>query len=461
MLRFCFGILVAVSLSCVCFGQEAEIPLIETKAQAADLIDAKTDKMTELRDAAQKVLGKMSEIKIDGSQESARALQQMADELKSINDQLKVLGDEINAIKRWIEGQDKALPVLTQDVANLKRNRPSTYIHFQYRMSNQTPTATDKSRTQSSFNFRRIRVGMTQSVAPKMSIRVSFDLASGAQQNSAQLRDGWLAYQVLPATQSSGLLVRAGQFAVPLGYEMTRSSGDRELPERATYNTTLFNGERTQGVQANYGIDKNWTASAAILNSLTMGDPEQSTKSPSTNGRRPAVVGGVRFRDDRLDYGVSVYRGSRPTHDTGHKASANAANTDPNVVAPEIEREFLYLDAAYVGLGVPQLSVRGEYMNGKDRNNLGSYRVGNNYGRVGVRGWQAQATYNLTTRNQFNVRVDEYDPNTSSVNNVTRAYGLGYVYFMNPNAKIGLTLEEVRAPSDRFRIVTMRTQFRF
>jgi hypothetical protein len=442
-------------------AQEKTAPKIETKAQAADLLKVKADKMTELRDESQKVLSKMSEIKIDGSQESARALQEMADALKTINEQLKTLQEEIEDIKGWIEGQNEALPILSQDVTDLKKNRFATYMQFQYRMTNQSPTATDKTRTQSSFNFRRIRVGSTQTIDPKTSVRFSFDLATGTQQNAAQLRDGWLVYTISPAEETAGVVLRGGQFPLALGYELARSSGDRELPERSAYNVALFNGERSQGLDLTYGLNPNWTASAAVVNSLTYGDPEQSAKSPSTNGRRPAYVGALRYHDEKLDYGVSMYRGSRPIHDTGHKATSTSPATSPNVIAPEIRREFLYLDASYIGLFVPQLVLRGEYMTGKDRRNLGSYRVGNSYEQVSVKGWQAQATYNLSNRNQFNFRIDEYDPNTAIKNNVTKTYAAGYSYFLNPNSKIGLTLEEVRTNSDRYRIVTMRTQFRF
>ncbi|MCE9558891.1 MAG: hypothetical protein K8R88_08060 [Armatimonadetes bacterium] len=429
----------------------------QTKAEAAKLIAAKAEKMTALRDESQKVVARMSTLKIDGSQESSRALQEMADALKSINDQLKTLQGEIEEIKGWIEGQNEALPIMTADILDLKRNKPSTYMQFQYRSTNRPALAND----QSSFNLRRARIGIGQVVDPKTSIKLSFDFATGAQQSAGQLRDAQLIYQVTPAEDTAGISITAGQFPLLLGYELLRSSSEREMPERATYNTTLFNGERSQGLQLTYGMGPNVTAQAAVVNSLTYGDPEQSAKSPATNGRRAAVLGGVRYHTPKMEVGASVYRGSRPTFDTGHKLSAASSAASPNVVAPEVQRTFIYVDGTYVGLILPQIFVRGEYMTGKDRNNLGNYKIGNTYGQVNMRGWQAQLGYNFNSRNQINFRIDEFNPNTAGSKNVTKTYGVNYLYYINAGVRIGFAVEEVRAPTSSYWVTTIRSQFKF
>lgn len=435
----------------------------KTKKEAEAELEKKQLEIKELKERAGEITKAMGDLaasgKIPTSQEAVAAMRAMVDVLQEIQERLSKIEQDIEGIKGWIEGQNEALPIMSNDINDLKRSRWGNYIQVQYRDTDQVGGATD------AFGIRRMRLGLTQSVDPRTVLRVSFDVATGTTQNVAQLRDAFVRWDLEPSFEKIGTELSFGQFPLALGYELERSSGEREFPERTLYNRTMFAGERSRGLMVKHGIGPNMHVHLGGFNALTFDDPEQRSIAPGP-ANRLAVAGGVRWYNERMDLGLSMFRGERPSVTTTRTVSG----VTTTYVHPKIDREFLFLDGTFVGFIVPEAFIRFEYMKGKDRvpitpganNSVSSIR-----GQVDMQGYQVHLGYNINSRNQINVRYDEFDPDEDVANNVVQTKGLAYSYFINPGARITLSREWIKDPSRagiddvNYQITTLRVIFRF
>ena len=444
--------------------QKAEAPKeqkAEKKADALKKLDEKRKELSELREQSVQIMARMADAAKDGTllktQEGTDLLQELVNQMKEVNQRLQKVEEEIEDIKGWIEGQNEAQPIITQDIFDLKRNRGSMYMQLQYRT--QTKPATQ----QSGFRNRRIRIGGVMTVDSKTSMRYSFDLGTGANQTAAQLRDAYLIYDVIPSDTQVGLQFRGGQQPLLLGYELERSSGDREFPERARYNQLFFDGERSTGVTGLYGLNEKTFVHAGIMNSLTYNDPEQRTFGNDSTQRNLGYAAGARYHTEQFDFGVSAFTGVRPRYAV---PQGTGTGSPANVTAGAIKRKAFYVDMTLVPAALKGFFVRAEYMQGTDRDNLGqstssSRATAASYGRVNTKGWHTVLGYNLNTRNQVSFKLEETDPNTGIKNNVIKGIGLGYQYWIGPTSKIGFFVEEFREPGRKFKVWTIRSTFRF
>ena len=155
--------------------------------------------------------------------------------LEEIEQKLSQMQSEIADIQGWIEGQTESLMVMANDITEVKRFRASNYVQFQYRDTNEPGSSLNDA-----FMMRRIRVSQTNTVDPRTSIRLSFDVATGTDTLQAQLRDAQLIYDIEPSDVKVGVQLLLGQQTLPLGYELERSSAEREFPERTYYNRVMF-----------------------------------------------------------------------------------------------------------------------------------------------------------------------------------------------------------------------------
>lgn len=414
--------------------------------------------------------------KLPQDQEAMKLMKEMVETLQEIQDRLKKIDEEIEDIKGWIEGQNENLPILGADVADLKRSRWGNYVQFQYRDTDQVGGQTD------AFHFRRIRLGLTQTIDPKTSLKVSFDIAqnaTGLSNNSAvQLRDAMLIYDIEPSDVAVGLQAIAGQQAMPLGYELERSSSEREFPERAQYNRIMFDGERGRGINLKKGLGTNSLAHVGVWNALTFNDTETRDVTGST-ANRLGVTAGLRYYTNKLDMGLSGFWSSRPPRQAGY----TGANTT-RVFSEDIDnRHFYYADLSYVGLFLPGLFVRAEGMVGFDRVPLAINSTTTGSSNSGISdpddrrlsgkdmsGWQLMLGYNFDARNTLALRYEQFDPDMDRPDNLFSGYGASYIYYINPGARITLAHEifedkartNVNGVGDRrYGVTTVRLQFRF
>jgi hypothetical protein len=426
----------------------------EKMQMAKDLLQVKKDELKVLQSEAESVTAGLGELAKSGKvlqdEESLKTMQTMVDELKAIRERLDKMQEEIEAIQGWIEGQNENLPIMQQDLATLKSHKEGNYVQFQYQDTNRKGGAFD------AFRLRRVRVGFTETIAPNASMKVSFDLATGTSQTSAQLKDAFLTYDIRPSDVAFGTSAIAGQQNIPLGYEIERSSSDREFPERAQYNQIMFNGERGRGVQLRHGLGKNALVYAGVFNALSVNDPEQANLAPGP-GNRLAGTGGVRFFGPKYELGVSGWFGKRTEYTSG----------TPAVTSPEVDRRFIYLDGTYVGLLSPNLFLRAEAMFGKDR-------VPNATARADrfaddMFGYHVLLGYNLNSRNVLSFRYEEFNPTRDRDGDLIRGYGLSFNHYLSPSARLTLAHEwfqddaRAGAPNNqrKYHMTTLRLQYKF
>lgn len=430
---------------------------LDKKKEVAKQLKDKTNQIQELKDRATEVTKNIGALASAGnlttSQDAVEAMKKLVDEMSQIREMLQKLSEDVEGIKGWIEGQNEALPIMANDISDLKRVKPGSYFQVQYRDTDQRGGSPD------AFGLRRIRISQTFTIDPKTSAKVSFDISSGSQNTTTQIKDAFLIYDIEQSNEKVGAQVIVGQAPLPLGFELERSSSEREFPERAQYNQKMFNGERSRGAYIKYGLNNSTFVHAGVWNALTFTDPEQSNLAPGPESRL-GVTAGLRNYGAHHDVGISMFRGERPKFVSGSGGGA--------VTHERVDRNFVYLDGTYVGLFNPNIILRGEAMIGHDRVPVSGTPSSPKSG-TDMRGFQVQLGYNINSRNQVNFRYEQFDPNIDAIGDVIKGYGVSYLYYMNPNARLMLAHEIFEDATrlnvggkaqQRYGVTTFRIQFR-
>jgi hypothetical protein len=406
--------------------------------------------------------------KLPQDQEATKLMKSMVETLEGIHDRLKEIDEEIEGIKGWIKGQDEKLPKIEKDVSDLKKTKISGYTQFQYRDNDQVGGATD------AFAFRRIRLGLAHALDTRTRLKVTMDLAQnagGVSNNTAvTLKDAILTYDIEPT-----LNALVGQMTAPLGYELERSSSDREFPERSQYNRVMFEGERLRGLNFKKSVGEGFGLQAGLWNALSANDPETRDVTGST-GNKLGVTAGVRYAKDKFDAGLSGFWSSRAPRQAGYNGG-----TQTRVFSEEIEdRRFYYADLGYTGLFLPGLFVRAEGMLGFDRVPLSVNGTSTGSANSGVSdpndrrlsgrdmaGYHLLLGYSIDARNVLALRYEQFDPDLDRGGNLFSGYGASYVYNLNKGVRFTLAHEifEDRARASlgdqRYGVTTIRVQFKF
>lgn len=409
-------------------------------------LQSKRQELGDLRSQAEQVTKQISELTASGklptNDDSIALLKKMVDELSAINQKLKSLEDSITLMQTG-----KAPKAPAAQPSPPSKLTWSGYLQFQY-----FDTDRKGSPQFDAFRIRRARVNLDGSVDPRTSFRASLELASATGNNEARLRDAYIAYDF--SRNAGDKITRgiAGQQNMPLGYEILRADTDREFPERAVYNTTMFSGERGRGVQVRHMLGNGWEVFGGLFNSLTIDDPEQVNSAAGT-GNTLAGVGGVRKNGSNYSAGISGMVGHRPEYVTGGTSS------------PNTNRQFLYGDLELRNV-LPKLTLRGEAMLGHDRVPKATAVTG--AGDHPLSGFQAQARYDFDPANALALRWEQFDPNLSSGGNLLNGFGLAYIHQFSPSLKLTLAHElytdESRVTSfdqRHYGQTTLRLQIRF
>ena len=425
-------------LAMVAVGASAQQPKGTTKSKketakkAAEALSPRIQEFVALRDRANTITTKIGEVassgKLTTSDDAVAALKGLVQELSDVNAQLKKMQEEIDGIKGWIEGQNESLPVINSDIEQLKRFKNGSYLQFQYtdgQNNSGTPRPND------GFNLRRSRFSHTGTIDSKTSYKLSVDFSSGSQRIGAELKDAQIKYDIQPSTDRVGTELLIGQQPMPLGYELERSSSEREFPERAAYNQRLFSGERGRGAYIKHGISQNLYVHAGLWNSLTYNDPQQIEANTFRNlsGTRMAGHIGIKYANEKAEVGVSGFVGYR------NSISFSPA-TGTTITTQDGQRQFIFLDGAWIPN--PKWAVRGEMMFGKDRVPQFTGSGGSRTTALGfdtVRGNHLQVSYSPNYRNTISVRSEFFDPNTKANDNIF-GYGLAWSYNLNPGTKL-------------------------
>ena len=377
--------------------------------------------------------------------------------IEELQRQLEALQREMEEVRLYIEEQaQETIPVIQTNLAEALRVRPGNYIQFQWFDS-------QENRTNEGFQLRRFRISQTNVIDPRTQMRLAFDVSTGSQRISAELRDAQIIWDIEPTVERVGIQLLAGQQPLPLGYELERSSSERELPERALYNRTMFAGERGRGMFLRYGLGNNAFAHFGIWNSLTFQDPQQTSANTFGNlGSTLAWHAGLRYYTLTYEFGISGFFGKRP----GFTFNDPANNNQP-VQVPSVNREFIFVDATVLDVLVSGLTLRGELMLGKDRvpttRTVSGVTVPRFTRSTNIVGYQIQGTYRLNYRNFLTVRYDVFDPDTGRGGDSTRTWGIAYSYFINPGVRLTAAYENPDEEGTELRnaLWTIRLQYRY
>lgn len=310
----------------------------------------------------------------------------------------------------------------------------SGYIQWQYK--------DDEGASGDKDMFRRIRVKQQLGYG-RLGFTISSEWVDSEQVISPLLRDLYLNYAADDQTE-----LRLGQFSLPVGYEIMRSSSRREFPERARYNRVMHRGERVRGFRINREIGEGLTAMVGVVDALTVRDREQDGREIFETGQVNGLASLTKKVGDS-EYGVSGIFGPRPEYTGGGGTS------------PEIDDRYLAYAHAIWNLEDGD-TVRIEAMRGYDRiaSSTGSAtRTAHNI-------WGGQIEYVLPPNNGWIpfARVTAFDPNMDAANDFYNELGLGLRYLVNKQIMITLSQELVRDQSkaDKTRnITTVRFQYKF
>ncbi|MCX7924194.1 MAG: porin [Fimbriimonadales bacterium] len=388
--------------------------------------------------------------------QDTQRVQELQRRIEELEKQLNELKREMEEVRLYIEEQSQeTIPAIQTNLAEALRVRPANYVQFQWFDS-------QENRPGEGFQMRRLRISQTNTLDPRTQMRLSFDVATGSQRVLAELRDAQLIWDIEPTVERVGVQLLAGQQRLPLGYELERSSTEREMPERALYNRTMFAGERGRGVFLRYGLNNHSFTHFGLWNSLSFQDPQQLSANTFGNvGSTLAWHAGWRYYTLQYEVGVAGFFGKRP----------GFAFTDPTtnqtVQVPSANREFIYVDASVLNFLTEGLTLRGELMLGKDRVPTTRLVSGVSIPRftraTNILGYQAQVTYRLNYRNFFTVRYDVFDPDTGRNGDSTHTWGFAYSYFINPHARLTAAYEIPDEEGDEVRnnAWTIRLQYRY
>lgn len=431
----------------------------DNKSRVAKAMAPRLAEVSKLRERANSVTTKIGEIassgKLGTSDDAVAALKELVQELAGINEQLKKMQEEIEEIKGWIEGQNENLPILAADVSDLKRFKNGTYLQFQFTDAQNnagTPRPND------GFNMRRTRFSHNGTIDSRTSYKLAVDFSSGSQRLGAELKDAQIVYDIEPSGDKVGTQLLAGQQNIPLGYELERSSSEREFPERTAYNRIMMAGERGRGVYVKHGINENLVVHGGLWNSLTYNDPQQVEANTFRNlsGTRLAYSAGLKYSTEHYELGLSGFFGYR--NGITFTPTGGAA-----VTTPSGGRSLYYLDAAWIIN--PQWTVRGEVMLGKDRvptfNGSGASRR-TAMAFNSIRGNHLQVSYMPNYRNTISARIEFFDPNTG-VNDNQQAWGLAWSYMFSPGLRLTFAHEVFKEQGLQINNnqTTIRLQVRF
>jgi hypothetical protein len=329
---------------------------------------------------------------------------------------------------------------IQSDLDKLKRIKISGYVQARYELNETSvdnvgwtsSSSTAKTSSTNRFHIRRGRVKVTYDSSPLSQAVVYFD---GGQDRTIRLLEAYITLKDLWTNERIHQL-SAGQFNVPFGYEIERSSSVRELPERSRAENVLFSGERDRGVT----FTSQWTPQFQTVLGVLNGGGVNNSYFPNTdptNGKD--FVARARYSQGRIDGAVSYYTGrnSIPLAGKSYEHDKTRLGADAQY----------YYAMPVIGGG----TIRGEFYSGHEVNPDSvkalapsqTFAAGKEKGHMATDfvGWYAMWVQNAGDRLQFAARYDTYDPNADVEHDQYDRIGLGMNYFYDGNTRVSVAYD--------------------
>jgi len=382
------------------------------------------------------------------------AIAEIAGRLEPLTEQVQTLGSDVDKLKKFkLSGYVQARWASAEDQAD------------SVKVSGSPPTLTASNRE--TFFIRRARIKLNYVHSPLTEgvvyINAGTNRAVELLEAYLTLRDPWTAGHVHALT--------FGQFNVPFGYELERSSSAREVPERSRAENVLFPGERDRGIK----LVSNWLPKletvVGVLNGRTTGNPALPGDDP-TSGKD--FVGRARFVGGIVDAAGSVYLGKDVVPLTGPDVGYDKTRYGLDAQG--------YWELPRLGGG----SLRGEFYAGQNANadsiaalvqaptsanpvTLLKPGADPDHLATDFRGWYLMAVQNVGDRVQAAVRYDVWDPNTGLDHDQYERVNLALNAFYDGQARVTVSYEwlttekliagQYRDPKDN--LWTVQFQYKF
>ncbi len=348
-----------------------------------------------------------------------------------------------------LEGLNEQLQSLQADTDKLKKFKFSGYLQARTEFSE---ASTDSVRVSGSpaaltvpnntrFYIRRARLKLTYDSSPLSQAVVYFD---GGQDRTIRLLEAYITL-LDPWTPNHDHQLTFGQFNVPFGFEIERSSSVRELPERSRAENVLFAGERDRGVK----LESQWTTKLKTTLSVLNGGGINSADFPNTDPTRGKdVTARARWSQGSWDAAASYYWGRQVTALTGPDVWTDKTRAGFDA------QGFWSLPRAGGG------SLRFEYYAGKDVNadslkalivsptTANPNRLLKNGADAGhlasdMLGWYVMGVQNFGDRFQAVARYDTYDPNTALGHDQFSRLGFGLNAFYDGFTRLTVSYDAI------------------
>jgi hypothetical protein len=352
-------------------------------------------------------------------------------------------------LRGLLEGLTEQIQGLQADTDKLKKFKFSGYVQARtefsessndsVRVSGAGGTITTPNATR--FYVRRARLKLTYDSSPLSQAVVYFD---GGQDRTIRLLEGYVTL-LDPWTPLHDHQLTIGQFNVPFGYEIERSSSARELPERSRAENVLFAGERDRGLK----LESQWRPQLRTVVAVLNGGGVNSADFPATDPTRGKdVVGRVRWSHGPWDAAASGYWGRQVTPLTGPDVwtdktrvgfDAQAFWTLPQAGGGSVRGEF------YSGHDVNADSVRALVVAPTSANPNRLLRGGAVAAHLATdfRGGYLMVVQNLGERFQTVARFDSYDPNVDVDHDQFGRWSLGVNAFFDGFTRVSVSYDAI------------------
>ncbi len=334
----------------------------------------------------------------------------------------KAQDNDSSAIAGKVEDHAVRLATLESDVSGLKKLKLSGYIQARYEMHQDSKDAADttgKYLNLDNFYIRRGRVKITYDAGHSV-----YTLQLDAAKDKVTLKDAEARFNF--NTGPFAFNLRMGQFKWPFSYEVLRSSGDREMPERTKAIRSLLPGERDRGVCLGFTPNSIFDLNVGVFNGYGI---ENTTFPVITPTRNPAFVGRLTSDFGVTSVGVSGFLGKNAIKGSLDTTAHNYPYQpkDKNRFGADVQ---VYYPLPFLGGG----RLMGEAIQGKDWSSTDTAYVTS-------LGWYGQVVQNIFEYDQIAVRYDSWDPNTAQDNDAITTLGVALVHNFSVNFKLTLAYE--------------------
>lgn len=290
----------------------------------------------------------------------------------------------------------------------------------------------------SRFYVRRGRLKLTYDAGPLSKAVLYVD---GGADRTVRLLEAYVTLAD-PWTPMHDHTLSIGQFNVPFGWEIERSSSVRELPERSRAENVLFSGERDRGVRLDSQWNERFSTTFALLNGGGINSADFPTTDPT---RAKDFVARARWSQGTWDVGASWYEGRQVTPLTGPDAQ-----TDKRRLGADAQLYF-----TTPGLGGGSLRFEGYAGHDVNADSLKALVSGASGARLpvpgrdlshlatDVRGGYAMLVQGVGERVQLAARFDTWDPDVDVAHDQYRRLGFGVNAFYDGFTRVTLAYDVV------------------